>query len=114
MARQLDRCTFLLRKWKATCKNSDRSNPIHMISFFSWIFFGIIVGALAKFLMPGKDPGGIFITMILGIAGAVFGGWMGSIFGFGRQGESAGWLLSILGAVTILAIYRFMFNLNRI
>lgn len=85
-----------------------------MFTILSWILFGLIVGAMAKFLMPGKDPGGIFVTMILGIAGAVIGGWIGTSLGYGVQGQSAGWLMSILGAVILLATYRFMFNPRRI
>ena len=53
------------------------------MGIFSWIILGLIVGILAKFIMPGKDPGGIFITIVLGIAGAFVGGFIGSAFGFG-------------------------------
>jgi uncharacterized membrane protein YeaQ/YmgE (transglycosylase-associated protein family) len=67
---------------------------------------GLIVGAIAKFLMPGKDPGGIFITMLLGVAGALLATFIGSKVGLYQEGQSAGFLMSLLGAVVILAIYR--------
>jgi len=85
-----------------------------MISILAWIFFGLIVGLMAKFVMPGKDPGGLILTILLGIAGAVVGGWIGTSLGYGAQGQSAGWIMSILGAVLLLSAYRFMFNPNKI
>ena len=77
-----------------------------MINFLSWILFGLVVGVLAKFLMPGKDPGGFIITVLLGIAGAVLGGWVTTLLGMGQDGQSAGWIMSIIGAIALLAIYR--------
>ena len=73
-----------------------------------WIIMGLIVGALAKLIMPGKDPGGIIITICLGIAGAFVGGYVGSFLGFGSiKGFSAGSiLLATGGAVLLLVIYR--------
>ncbi len=79
-----------------------------MISFLTWLIFGLVVGVLAKFLLPGKDPGGIFITILLGIAGSILGGWVSTLLGFGANGQTAGWIMSILGAIAILAIYRAM------
>jgi uncharacterized membrane protein YeaQ/YmgE (transglycosylase-associated protein family) len=64
------------------------------------------VGAIAKFLMPGKDPGGIFITMLLGVAGALLATFIGSHLGLYQEGQSAGFLMSLIGAIIILAIYR--------
>ena len=72
-----------------------------------WIFFGLIVGALAKLVMPGRDPGGIIVTMLLGIAGALLGGWIGRAAGWYGPNEAAGFLMSFIGAVILLAIYRF-------
>jgi uncharacterized membrane protein YeaQ/YmgE (transglycosylase-associated protein family) len=71
-----------------------------------WILFGLIVGALAKLVMPGRDPGGIIVTMLLGIAGAVIGGFVGRALGFYGPNESAGFLMSFVGAIVLLAIYR--------
>lgn len=79
----------------------------------SWIVSGLIVGAVAKLLMPGKDPGGFIITILLGIAGALLGGWMSTMMGFGREGQSAGWIMSILGSVVLLALYRMIVRPSR-
>jgi uncharacterized membrane protein YeaQ/YmgE (transglycosylase-associated protein family) len=73
-----------------------------------WIVFGLIVGALAKLIMPGRDPGGIIVTMLLGIAGALLGGFIGRAMGFYGPGEAAGWLMSFLGAVILLMLYRML------
>jgi uncharacterized membrane protein YeaQ/YmgE (transglycosylase-associated protein family) len=77
-----------------------------MISILSWIVFGLIVGVLAKFLLPGKDPGGMLTTIAIGIAGALVGGWLTGVFGYNRTGEGAGWIMSILGAILLLLLYR--------
>ena len=74
------------------------------MGIIGWLIFGVIVGALAKFLMPGKDPGGCFVTALLGIAGSVTGGYLGKMFG--GTGEAAGWLGSIIGTMLLLAVYR--------
>lgn len=74
----------------------------------SWIVFGLVVGIIAKLLMPGKDPGGFIVTMLLGIAGALIGGFVGRAMGFYGPGQSAGWIMSILGAVILLALYRML------
>ena len=76
------------------------------MGILGWILFGLIVGALAKLVMPGRDPGGIIITMVLGIAGAVIGGFVGRAMGFYGPNESAGFLMSFVGAVILLALYR--------
>jgi uncharacterized membrane protein YeaQ/YmgE (transglycosylase-associated protein family) len=67
---------------------------------------GLIVGALAKAIMPGKDPGGIIVTMIIGVVGSLLGGWVGRALGFYDAGEGAGFIMSLLGAIILLAIYR--------
>jgi uncharacterized membrane protein YeaQ/YmgE (transglycosylase-associated protein family) len=72
----------------------------------SWIFFGLIVGVLAKLIMPGRDPGGIIVTIALGIVGSVLGGFIGRALGWYGPNQTAGWLMSILGAIVLLAIYR--------
>jgi uncharacterized membrane protein YeaQ/YmgE (transglycosylase-associated protein family) len=77
-----------------------------MITVLGWIFFGLIVGALAKLVMPGRDPGGIIVTMLIGIAGAMLGGFLGRAMGMYGPNESAGYLMSFLGAVILLALYR--------
>ena len=76
------------------------------MGILGWILFGLVVGALAKLVMPGKDPGGIIVTMLLGIAGAVLGGFVGRALGLYGAGEAAGFVMSFIGAVALLALYR--------
>jgi uncharacterized membrane protein YeaQ/YmgE (transglycosylase-associated protein family) len=79
-----------------------------------WITVGVIAGTLAKWVMPGPDPGGIIVTIIIGSAGAVLGGWLLSLLGIGGGAGSGGWIFSILagviGAVILLTIYRLVAN----
>jgi uncharacterized membrane protein YeaQ/YmgE (transglycosylase-associated protein family) len=78
---------------------------------FLWmLIIGLVVGALAKLIMPGRDPGGIFITMLLGIAGSFLAGLIGRAVGWYRPGQSAGFFASIIGAIVILAIYHAIRN----
>ena len=78
------------------------------MAILSWIVFGLVIGIIAKLLMPGRDPGGFIITILLGIAGALVGGFIGRAMGFYGPGQSAGWLMSILGAIILLALYRLL------
>jgi uncharacterized membrane protein YeaQ/YmgE (transglycosylase-associated protein family) len=78
------------------------------MAILSWIVFGIVIGVIAKLLMPGRDPGGFIVTMLLGIAGALVGGFIGRAMGFYGPTQSAGWLMSILGAILLLALYRVL------
>jgi len=79
-----------------------------MMGILTWIVFGLVVGIIAKLLTPGKDPGGFIVTMLLGIAGALLGGFVGRAMGFYGPGETAGWLMSIGGAILLLLLYRLM------
>jgi uncharacterized membrane protein YeaQ/YmgE (transglycosylase-associated protein family) len=79
-----------------------------MLALLWEAIIGLIVGALAKLFMPGKDPGGIWITMALGIAGSILATFLGQLTGWYRQGESAGFLMSILGAMLLLFLYRLI------
>jgi len=79
-----------------------------MLGVLGWILFGLVVGIVAKLLMPGRDPGGFIITTILGIVGAVIGGFLGRTLGFYGPGEPAGFLMATLGAVVLLFIYRML------
>ena len=83
------------------------------MAILGWILFGLVVGALAKLVMPGRDPGGIIVTMLIGIAGAVLGGFVGRALGFYGEGEAAGFLMSFLGAVILLALYRMVIGRRR-
>ena len=72
------------------------------------IIIGLIVGALAKFIMPGKDPGGIIITILIGIAGSLIATFLGRALGWYATGQSAGFIMSLLGAILLLWIYRMV------
>jgi len=78
------------------------------MTVIGWIVFGLVVGALAKLVMPGRDPGGIIVTMLLGIAGSMLGGLIGRAMGVYGPGQAAGFLMSFLGAVILLVFYRMM------
>lgn len=77
-----------------------------MFGIIGWILFGLIVGILAKFVMPGKDPGGLIVTIFIGIAGAVIGGYIGRTLGWYGPEEPAGFIVATLGAILLLALYR--------
>jgi len=77
-----------------------------MFGVLGWIVFGLIVGVIAKLLMPGRDPGGFIVTMLLGIAGALVGGFLGRALGWYGPNDGAGFLMSLVGAVVLLFIYR--------
>jgi len=77
-----------------------------MLSILGWVVFGLIVGALAKLVMPGRDAGGVLVTMGLGIAGALVAGFIGRLLGWYQPGEPAGFLMATLGAELLLFIYR--------
>jgi uncharacterized membrane protein YeaQ/YmgE (transglycosylase-associated protein family) len=83
--------------------------------FILWmLIIGLVVGALAKLLMPGRDPGGIFITMLLGVAGALIAGFLGRSLGWYHENESAGLIASVLGSVLLLALYRMLAGRRRL
>lgn len=71
-----------------------------------WIVFGVVVGIVAKFLMPGRDPGGFVITAILGIVGALVGGFVGRSIGWYREGDPVGFVMAVIGSIILLALYR--------
>ena len=78
------------------------------MGILSWILFGLVIGIIAKVLMPGRDPGGFIVTILLGIAGALLGGFIGQAMGIYGPDQGAGWLMSIGGAILLLAIYRML------
>lgn len=78
------------------------------MSIITWILFGLVVGIIAKLLMPGRDPGGFIVTILLGIVGSVLGGFLGRALNLYEPNEPAGWLMSILGAIVLLVLYRMM------
>ena len=74
---------------------------------FLWmLIIGLVIGAIAKFIMPGKDPGGIIVTMLIGIVGALIAGFLGRALGWYHEGEPAGFIASIVGAILLLIVYR--------
>jgi uncharacterized membrane protein YeaQ/YmgE (transglycosylase-associated protein family) len=84
-----------------------------MLGWIGWIIFGLIVGIVGKFLMPGRDPGGFIVTILLGIAGALLGGFVGRALGFYQEGEPAGFIMAVIGAIVLLAIYRAVIGRRR-
>lgn len=73
-----------------------------------WIIIGAVAGILGKWIMPGKDPGGFIVTILLGIAGALLAGFIGQAVGFYSAGEGAGWIGATVGAIVLLGIYRMV------
>ena len=80
------------------------------MQIITMLVIGLIVGIVAKFLMPGKDPGGFIITMLLGIAGSFLAHYIGSAAGWYNEGEPAGFIASVVGAIILLLIYRMLFR----
>jgi uncharacterized membrane protein YeaQ/YmgE (transglycosylase-associated protein family) len=76
---------------------------VHIIG---WILFGLVVGIVAKFLMPGRDPGGFVITAGLGIVGALVGGFVGRSIGWYGAGDPVGFVVAVIGSIIVLALYR--------
>jgi uncharacterized membrane protein YeaQ/YmgE (transglycosylase-associated protein family) len=76
--------------------------------FFGWLLIGLLAGALAKFIMPGRDPGGCLVTVALGIAGALLAGFIGNTLGWYTQGQAGGFIAATLGAILILFLYRLV------
>ena len=79
-----------------------------MLSLLWTLLIGLVVGAVAKLLMPGKDPGGLLITMVIGIAGSFVGRFLGRMIGLYERGEGAGFIMSVLGAMLLLWGYRMI------
>lgn len=78
------------------------------MSVIAAIFIGLVVGVVAKLLMPGKDPGGFIVTILLGLAGSFVGGFIGRGLGWYQEGEPAGFIASVLGAIILLLLYRLI------
>ena len=76
------------------------------MSIIGWILFGLIVGVVAKLLMPGRDPGGMIVTILLGIGGALVGGFIGRALGWYGEGDPVGFIMAVIGAVVLLLAYR--------
>jgi uncharacterized membrane protein YeaQ/YmgE (transglycosylase-associated protein family) len=87
---------------------------IESYGVIGWVVIGLLAGGIAKLLMPGKDPGGCIITILLGIAGALLAGFIGKAVGWYDQDEAAGFLAAVVGAFVILFIYRAMVRRRRV
>jgi uncharacterized membrane protein YeaQ/YmgE (transglycosylase-associated protein family) len=81
-----------------------------MSSILTTLIIGLLVGAVAKLLMPGKDPGGWIVTILLGIAGALLAGYLGQAVGWYQPGQPAGFIASVVGAIVLLLLYRLFFK----
>lgn len=84
---------------------------MHVILF---LIFGLIVGALARFIVPGREPGGWVVSMILGMAGALLGGFFGRAIGMYSTGQPAGFIMSLIGAIVVVAIYHAVVSRRRV
>jgi len=78
------------------------------MSVLGWILFGLVVGIVAKFLMPGRDPGGMVITILIGIVGALLGGFIGRAGGWYGEGDPVGFVMAVLGSIVLLLLYRLV------
>ena len=78
------------------------------MSVIGFILFGLVVGVVGKLIIPGRDPGGFIITILLGIAGALVGGFLGRSLGMYGEGEPAGFVMAVIGSIILLAIYRMV------
>ena len=81
-----------------------------MGAIIATLVIGLLIGAIAKLLMPGRDPGGCIITMLLGIAGAFVAGYLGQAVGWYQPGQPAGFIASVIGAMILLLLYRVLFH----
>ncbi|MEC3950897.1 GlsB/YeaQ/YmgE family stress response membrane protein [Sphingobium sp. HWE2-09] len=77
------------------------------MDLLGWIVVGLLAGAIARLIMPGRDPGGCIVTILMGMSGALLAGFVGRLAGLYAPGERAGFIAAIIGAVAILALYRF-------
>jgi uncharacterized membrane protein YeaQ/YmgE (transglycosylase-associated protein family) len=93
------------RVFKRTHRPLQEENIMGVIG---WIVFGLVVGVVAKFLMPGRDPGGFFVTILLGIVGAIVGGFLGRAVGWYGPGDPVGFVMAVLGAIALLVAYRLI------
>ncbi len=105
--------TFTRRKWcncerEKTATRSILDYLKHMGALLGTLIIGLVIGVIAKLLMPGRDPGGCIITMLIGIAGAFVAGYLGRVVGWYQPGQPAGFIASIIGAMLLLLIYRMI------
>ena len=92
------------------CSNRQHPRKDLFMEIITMLVIGLLVGIIAKFLMPGRDPGGIIITILLGIAGSFLAYYIGSLIGWYSEGEPVGYIASVIGAIILLLIYRLLFR----
>jgi uncharacterized membrane protein YeaQ/YmgE (transglycosylase-associated protein family) len=107
----LDRMVLLLHRLVGAAEPLSSRRCI--MSVIGWIVFGLVVGLVAKFLMPGRDPGGFMITILLGIGGALVGGYIGRGLGWYGEGDPVGFVMAVIGAILLLFLYRRFFVSSR-
>jgi uncharacterized membrane protein YeaQ/YmgE (transglycosylase-associated protein family) len=95
-------------------KGGTAMNLMSDYGFLGWIVIGALAGIIAKAIMPGKDPGGCIVTILLGVAGALLAGFLGNALGWYRAGEGAGFIAAIIGAIIILFVYRLIAGRRRV
>ena len=78
------------------------------MGIIAWIVFGLLVGIVAKILTPGRDPGGFIVTVLLGVAGALLGGFIGRSAGWYREGDPVGFAMAVVGSIVLLVLYRLV------
>ena len=78
------------------------------MAILGWIVFGLVVGLVAKLLTPGRDPGGFIVTVLLGIAGAMLGGFLGRAVGWYREGDPVSFVMAVVGSIVLLVLYRLV------
>jgi uncharacterized membrane protein YeaQ/YmgE (transglycosylase-associated protein family) len=93
-------------KGRRNVERRQRAAEESIMHIIGWIVFGLIVGIVAKFLMPGRDPGGFVITALLGMVGAVVGGFVGRMIGLYGEGDPIGFIMAVLGSIIVLVVYR--------
>ena len=84
------------------------------MAVLGWIIFGLVVGIVAKLLTPGRDPGGFIVTVLLGIAGALLGGFLGRAVGWYREGDPVGFAMAVVGSIVLLVLYRLVARPRRV
>jgi uncharacterized membrane protein YeaQ/YmgE (transglycosylase-associated protein family) len=91
-----------------TTRTNKSQHLVKLMHFLWMLIIGLVIGAIAKFIMPGKDPGGIIVTMLIGIVGALIAGFLGRAVGWYQEGEAAGFIASVIGAILLLILYRLV------
>jgi uncharacterized membrane protein YeaQ/YmgE (transglycosylase-associated protein family) len=96
--------------WKRPLERSPSRSVRYAMSFLTMLVIGLLVGIVAKFLLPGDDPGGFIVTTFIGILGSVVAGYIGRAAGWYTEGQTVGFIASVGGAIVLLLIYRLLFR----